>query len=275
MQFHTPYTIEKNTFPLPLQSEVKAVLHFLNLRKGTIRSGLDIGFTNAGASQTFRQMGGYWMTVEMKASQCARVAPVLGEETVLTAGQNGELPFEDKQFDVVVVACAAWPQNADDAASLVRECHRVIKAGGYILFTASRCPQQGLGATLDDRLNTPVSGCYSESGLFQLMRDGFDVLGFRCSCRFFVQQVKRWTDRRCAAEGRERIGTGTHILYALALFLDKFLFFTKGYQMTVFGHRKGWRERRGHVMADYTVVSDALLCDPSRSGKSVSMIRFK
>lgn len=276
MHFDTDLTAESLTYTLPLQSEVKSVLHFLNTRKGTIRAGLDIGFNHAGVSRTLRQLGGYWMTVEMNEARRASVAPLLEPDTVLTAGRQGELPFEDKQFDVVVVSSSVFTANPKESAEMIRECHRVIKAGGHIILTVIRKKTTTLGPTLESHATgvpSPSHG-YSESAVFQLMRDGFDVLGFRDSCRFLVQLISSREMRQRQAGAIP--GAGTRILYAIANFFDSlFLFFTKGYQLTVFGHRKGWREKRSNVLSEVTPVSDAILFDPRRGTKSVSTIRFK
>jgi len=276
MHFETEIPSELLAFTLPLQSEVSSILHFLNKRKETIRAGLDVGFNHPGVSRTLRELGGYWMTVEMNEGRRESVARCLETDTVLSAGRQGELPFEDKQFDVVVVSSSVLTANPKEAAQMLRECHRVIKAGGHIILTVMRKSTTALGPTLESHATgvaSPLSG-YSEAAVFQLMRDGFDVLGFRDSCRFFVQWIASW-------ESHQRLsgvlpGAGTRFLYAIAHLLDTlFLFFTKGYQLTVFGHRKGWREKRANVLSEVTPVSDAILLDPRRGTKSVSSIRFK
>jgi SAM-dependent methyltransferase len=276
MHFDPEISSELLQFTLPLKSEVSAILHFLNKRKGTIRAGLDIGFNHPGVSRTLRELGGYWMTVEMNEGRRASVAPLLEPDTVLSAGRKGELPFEDKQFDVVVVSSSVLPPNPKEAAEVLRECHRVIKAGGHIIITVMRKKTGSLGATLDNQVTgeRPVLTGYNESSVFQLMRDGFDVLGFRDSCRFFVQRIATWEGHQ--REAGALPGSGTRILYSIAHLLDTlFLFFTKGYQLTAFGHRKGWREKRSTVLTEATPVSDAILFDPRRGTKSVSSIRFK
>ncbi|MCL1921908.1 MAG: methyltransferase domain-containing protein [Kiritimatiellaeota bacterium] len=242
------------------------MLHFLGLRRGAVRTGLDVGFTNSWASQTFRQTGGYWMTVEMTHQRLGRVAGALGEDTVLAAGKGGELPFDDKQFDVVVVSCAMLTANPATVPAILRECHRIIKVGGHLVFTVTR---QKLHASA---LSGAGAG-YSEAEMFRLLRDGFDVLGFRYSCRFWVQMVRRWELRHNDPSAAP--GLGTRLFYTLAKCIDLFLFFTKGYQMTVFCHRKGWRERRSSLIPSAAPVSEAILCDPRRNGKSIAAIRFK
>jgi len=266
MQFHSEITADDITYAFPLQREVKAALHFIALRKGTVRTGLDIGFTNSWASQTFRQTGGYWMTVEMTDPRRGRIAGALGADTVLTAGKAGELPFDDKQFDIVVVSCAMLTANPETIPSIIRECHRVIKIGGHLVFTVSR--QKHHVTTL-----SAIGAGYSEAEIFHLLRDGFDLLGFRYSCRFWVQLVRKWELRH--HDHNATSGAGTRFLYALAKFLDLFLFFTKGYQMTVFCHRKGWRDRRSGVVAGFATLSGTLLYDPRHNEKNIPGIRFK
>jgi len=266
MQFSVESRTEDITYAFPLQREVKAALHFIALRKGTVRTGLDIGFTNSWVSQTFRQTGGYWMTVEMTPQRRGRVASALGDDTVLTTGKSGELPFEDKQFDVVVVSCAMLTANQAAIPAIIRECHRVIKIGGHLVFTVSR---QKRHASTPSTLGTG----YSEAEIFHLLRDGFDLLGFRYSCRFWVQLVRKWELRRHDHNAPPNIGM--RCLYALAKFLDLFLFFTKGYQMTVFCHRKGWRDKRSILVPGFASLPDAVLCNTRRNDKSASTFRFK
>jgi len=65
------------------------------------------------------------------------------------------------------------------------------------------------------------------------------------------------------------------VLYGVALVLDASLFLTRGYQMTVYGRRKGWREKYSRVIAGTTPVSDAMLFDPRREGRNVSLAKYK
>jgi SAM-dependent methyltransferase len=268
--------LDKNVYSLPLRREVSSVLHFLHAQRGVIRAGLDVGFTNAGVSQILRQSGGYWMSVEPTVQRRNLVATALGEETVLTAGQNSELPFEDKQFDVVVLAHGVLPYDTAAAAAMIRECHRVLKAGGHFILTVEYRKRYGFAAALNrQRVVSGAGGRYSETEIFRLLKDGFDVLGFRFTCRFWVQLVRQWVDRRREGGSYGMANGWLRFLYAMTLFMDGFLVFTKGYQMTVYGRRKGWREKHAHVMSNCTPVSDAMLSDPRREGRSVSAARFK
>ena len=45
--------------------------------------------------------------------------------------------------------------------------------------------------------------------------------------------------------------------------------------MTVYGRSKGWREKYSRVIAGTTPVSDAMLFDPRREGRNVSLAKYK
>mgnify|MGYP001374679395 CR=1 FL=1 len=266
--------LDENAYSLPLRREISSVLLFLHAQK-KVKTGLDIGFTNAGVSQALRQSGGYWMSVELTKACQALVASALGEETVLLAGENCELPFEDKQFDAVVVAHGALPADVSVASAMIRECHRVLKAGGHFILTVEYRKNYGLAAALNrQRVVSGAGERYSETDMFRLLKGGFDVLGFRFTCRFWVQLVRQWADRRRENGTRGMANMWLRFLYAVALALDGLLVLTKGYQMTVYGRRKGWREKQTHVLGNCTPVSEAVLFDPRRDGRHVMLSRF-
>lgn len=267
--------MDANMYSLPLRREVSAALHFLHAQPGRVKTGLDVGFTHPGVSRLFRDTGGYWMTVEPDVRRQAAVASELGGETVLTLGAHGELPFEDKQFDVVVLA-HGFLSGSFPPSEVIRECHRVLKTGGLFIFTVEYRKLIGIAAVLNrNRMTAGTGGSYSESEIFHLLKDGFDVLGFRFTCRFFVQLVRQWTDRRREAGFRRSGSIGLRILYDLAWLMDLLLFWTRGHQMTVFSRRKGWREKGTPVLAASTPVSDAVLFSPGREGPRFTVAKFK
>ncbi len=249
------------------------MLYFLRGQAKGVKVGLDIGFTNAGVSRILRQEGGYWMSVEPTPQRQALVAAALGDETVLCAGPDGELPFEDKQFDVVVVSHGTLPGGAATRRA-IRECHRVLKAGGHFILTVEYRKRFGVAAALNrQRVVSGAGERYNAGEVFQLLKDGFDVLDFRHTCRFWVQMVRQWVDRR--QEARAGGDFWLRVLYGVALVLDAPLFLTRGYQMTVYGRRKGWREKYSRVIAGTTPVSDAMLFNPRRESSNVSFAKYK
>ncbi len=131
-----------------------------------IRSGVDIGFADAEFSKAFRKVrGGVWMTVEETAFDRARVANEIDSKSVLTIGPEGELPFEDFQFELVILSDAFFARNSQRRKTIVRECHRVLQGGGCLLFTVDA-----------DSLGGYAS---AQRYLYELLRDGFDVISLK------------------------------------------------------------------------------------------------
>ena len=269
--------LNSSLYSLPLRREVSSVLHSLHAYSRSLKVGMSLGFTNAGISELLSQTGGYWISVETTAKRCALVATVLGAERVLCAGADGELPFEDKQFDVVVVAQGVL-RNPEQDERLLRECHRVLNTGGLLLFTVPYRKRFGFSqGFLGWRKNCLEDvACLNEADVFQMLKAGFDVLGIRHTCRFCVQRVRQWVDWRKSSEHVAGLPPGwIRVMYALAQFLDMFLFWTRGYQMTVAARRKGWREKQTRILTTSAPISDAILCDPRHGGKHTSLDKFK
>ena len=79
----------------------------LAARAEGVRAGVDVGFADAAFSQAVRQThAGVWMTVEDGAGARDASAAALDPKTVLQLGAGGELPFEDHQFEVVLLSSA-------------------------------------------------------------------------------------------------------------------------------------------------------------------------
>lgn len=261
-------------YSLPLRCEVRAVSHILASQAAKVKVGLDVGFTNPSVSRRFRSSGGYWMTVEPTPGRRDAVAEVLGGDSVLCIGADGSLPFEDRQFDALVLAHGTLPARprSEDA---IRECHRVLKTGGVFVLTVACRKRFGLAAFLGGGTRAAgESGWYTEKELVDLLKPGFDVLGFTYACRFWVQLVRQWTSRR--REGwHGAANVWLRFLYGAAWVLDLPLFWTRGYQMTVCVRRKGWRGQAMRVHSDSTPVSDAMLFNPKYGGSRISWEKFR
>ncbi|MGN0846933.1 MAG: methyltransferase domain-containing protein [Kiritimatiellia bacterium] len=144
----------------------QATLAELDARYGRVRAGLDVGFADAEVSRSFRAShSGVWMTVEDGVAARARTAERLDPKTVLQMGAGGELPFEDHQFEVVLFSRGVLEGPRDRVATLVREAHRVLQGGGCLVFTVEEAVSEGRG--------------WSARAVYELLRDGFDVIGLR------------------------------------------------------------------------------------------------
>lgn len=222
----------------PLRMEIEAVARILaGIEIGTMTC-LDVGIPNPVGSLFLRRLGGYWSTVGWTPERCRRAAAILQEE-VLQAGAGGELPFDDKQFDVVVVARGNLTGDPDHDVTLIQECHRVLKTPGYLVISSDYRKRVNVAGLLARRSDQSPHPGYNERQIFDLLKTGFDVLGVRTYCRFWVQIMRLMLDAPDRGKGRT-----TAFLYWIACQLDALLFFTKGYQAIAHGRRKGWRERQ-------------------------------
>ena len=130
-----------------------------------VRAGVDAGFGDASVSEALRaSCPGVWMTVEDGAAARARAAAALDPKTVLQLGTGGEMPFDDHQFEVVVLSASLLSGDRARADTLVRETHRILQGGGCLVFSVDES-----GA---------VSG-FGQRGIYDLLKDGFDVVGLK------------------------------------------------------------------------------------------------
>lgn len=190
-----------------------AALAEMNARGFRVRAGLDVGFASAEASRLFRETcGGVWMTVEASAQARSRTAAALDPKTVLQFGGGLELPFEANQFDVVLLSPAMFSMREEHVQALVREVHRVLSGGGSMVFAVEMASSDGAG--------------YTQRGIYELLRDGFDVVG--------LKRPPWW-----------KFGLG-------------------GRLTTVCACRKNWRNRGTHIVSASIPVSAAMLSPRGR-----------
>ena len=128
-----------------------------------VRAGVDVGFADVELSKALRQShAGVWMTVEDGVAARDAAASGLDPKTVLQLGAGGELPFEDHQFDVVLLAASLFAQSRQRLDMLVREVHRILQGGGCLFFTVDEVAKDGIG--------------WTPRAVYELLRDGFDVV---------------------------------------------------------------------------------------------------
>lgn len=179
-----------------------------------VRAGVDSGFGDAAVSQALRAAcPGVWMTVEDGPAARARVAESLDPKTVLQLGVGGEMPFDDHQFEVVVLSAALLSGDRARADAVVRETHRILQGGGCLVFSVDEAGS-GVG--------------FSERGIYDLLKDGFDVVG-----------LKRPPWWKFGAAGRT---------------------------LTVCARRKTWRRRSAPIVGEAMPVSSAMLSPRERKG---------
>ena len=237
----------------PLRIEIAAVERILTTIDIGVLTCLDAGFGNPVGSLCLRRLGGYWTTAVRTPGHVDHARAILGEEPLIL-GENGELPFEDKQFDVIVVARGLLSGDMVRDEALIQEYHRVLKTPGYLILSGDYRKRMNVAGLLCRRSNASATGGYDDRQLFDLLKMGFDVLGIKTHCRFWMQTTRLMLDKKGRSKGRT-----TSVLYWIAHQLDLLLFFTKGYQVIAYGRRKGWRPRQALTAHHGMSISESVL----------------
>lgn len=236
---------------LPGRMEIDKVSRILAAQGIETASCLDLGFHNPVASMKLRELGGYWTSTVWTGSERRQFAEVLNED-VLQVGIGDELPFEDKQFDVVVLARGHLTGDPEKDMTLIRECHRILKTPGYLIVGSEFRRRFSLMSLFGRR----QAGGYNEREMFHLLESGFDVLGEKTYCRFWLRLMLRAFSGVDPNEG----GFWRGVCFFVAYFLDFIFFFNKGYHLIAHGRRKTWREQHaadghGRTLADSVLFS--------------------
>jgi SAM-dependent methyltransferase len=236
---------------LPGRMEIDTVSRILAAQGIETASCLDLGFHNPVASMKLRELGGYWTSTVWTGAERRQATEVLGED-VLQVGIDNALPFEDKQFDVVVLARGHLTGDPEQDMALIQECHRILKSPGYLIVGSEYRRRFSLLHLFGRR----PSGGYNEREMFNLLQDGFDVLGVKTYCRFWLQLALRAFSGCDSNEG----GFWRGLCFFAAYCLDIVFFFNKGYHVIAHGRRKTWRVRQmassgqGRSLADLVLV---------------------
>lgn len=130
-----------------------------------VRCGLDVGFDDAETSRLLREVrGGVWESI----------------------GREREFPFEDCQFEVVVMEGAMVSREA------IREANRVLRPDGCLFFSVPEKTRKQQGFTPPE--------------IYRIVREGFNILavngsawwtfGFGPRMLTVCAQKKAWHEHR-------------------------------------------------------------------------------
>jgi ubiquinone/menaquinone biosynthesis C-methylase UbiE len=252
---------------IPMQTMLHETLRSLGDADGL--TCLDIGTKNGAISQQLRKCGGDWHTVVANKNVDTAVRAVVQENVSVIDGTT--LPFKKQMFDAVVVLEFLERVQSDEA--LIEECHRVLKHDGRLIVVVPHVKSWTLLDPLRNMLGLTyqekglVRPGYSESQLFNILKNGFDVLNMRSYTRFFVEltdtvvqsRAKRKLEKDNMERRLMRLYSIANIFYWLADQLDMLLFPTRGYVLIATAKRRAWRPRNVPVLVDGRSISEAVL----------------
>ena len=247
---------------LPQRLELDYIVRFLPQKRIDGLILLDIGLPSPVMSALLRENGGAWATIARSPENAEEASAFLGTDVVCLAA-NGEIPFDQHAFDVVVVSFEMLTAMADPAFFL-KECNRILKsAGELIISTQYRKPFSFvnlLRGKAQDALGGVIGGAYTERELFRFLKTGFDVITDDSFSHFFVELVRIHEYKLLMRGGDEDdVCAKVKWLYKLADQLDFFTKWARGFVMIVHARRRQWRERTLPVLADGRTIREAVL----------------
>lgn len=244
---------------------------------------LDLGGDNGVISYQLRRLGGTWTSADISEKAVASTRSVVQDRVERI--QGSQLPFPDRTFDVVVIVDLL--EHVHDDAKLIAECHRVLKQSGRLIVNVPhrkrgsvlRPIRQLLGLT--DAVHGHVRPGYTQSDLFALLKDGFNVEEVRTYSRFFSEAldtcIRFFVAQFSANKARDpkgemvdaqdferlnklfRLYTLVYPLFWLAAKLDWLLFFTQGYSLVARAKWRPWIPRKTPVLRDGRSIAEAAL----------------
>ncbi|MBT3191764.1 MAG: methyltransferase domain-containing protein [Verrucomicrobia bacterium] len=248
---------------VPLQVTLQEVLKVMGESQG--HSGLVIGSENAMMSYQLRRGGGNWQELVFDESMAAVISESVGDDVQMFDGKA--LPFGRKNFDVVVILGGLSAQVSD--ADFVEMCHKSLKPDGRLIVCVPRQKKMTLISPLRSLLGLEPGG-YTESHLFGILKNGFDVMSMRSYSRFFVEFVDAWVQgqaRRRQDRGADEQFRQYSIAYAfywIAYQLDLLVFMARGHRLIACAKRRAWRSRDAPILVDGRSISEAVLSPLAR-----------
>jgi len=239
---------------------------------------LEISSGDGMVSEHLRSLGGSWKTAVSTKSAADSVGHSISE--AITLIDNGQLPFEDQSFDMLVVVDALKGIAAD--RDFVRECHRVLKTDGWVVISEECRRPASLAALLRKLLGTaPVSAGQKRNGyapreLYAVLNDGFDVPNilfysnglFEAAAALgeFAQKLIThgpcWMVPENAGQpelyGYRKLHHLSGIAHPLLWLLSKFEFLP-GHKLLVKSRRRLWRARTRPKLVDGRSIAEATI----------------
>ena len=213
----------------------------------------------------------------------ARLMALGGDWTF--SGERARLPYDSGAFDrVVILDHLEW---VDDDYAFIADVHRVLKTAGILYvdtehlkrWTVWRPVRRLFG--VEERPAERLRDGYTGGGLFDVLKDGFDVQETRTYSRFFIEGTETMSrlavgaflnaERSDAAdrEGDDEADVVSRRLYTIqaiaypffviANALDWLVFYTRGYRLMAVARRRLWKPRRAPVLRDGRSLVDATL----------------
>lgn len=200
---------------------------------------LAVGGSGALQSMLRHSNGGQWLSVAWDRSDVASLSAAL--QTDVWDLTTGHLPFKDGSLDLVVILEGL--EDVKEDGDLITDCHRVLKGNGRLLINVRLYKKWSL-LPINRHIYTVRQG-YTETQLFRILKDGFDVKQVASYGKLFTELALhfRWNKK----------------IFLIASYLDHLLFFARAYNFLAIAKCRPWRPRRIPVLNDGRSIAEAAL----------------
>ena len=227
--------------------------------------------------------GGQWSTVSILEEPGLVAASLFG--SALATMHEGRIPQPDHSFDLVVLDQVL--EHFEDDGGVISECHRVLNESGILVVRTVRQRRFSLTGVIRRLLGMANYGRgrarpgYTESLLFDILKDGFDTEDVRTGSRFFAELAETMIQVAVVLSGAARPGaTGQvgdrertlhtyrkiarmhAVFYPVALLgqlLDGLLFLSRGHRLAIRARRRDWKPRRTPSLKDGRSIAEATI----------------
>jgi len=243
---------------------MQVILQGLQRAIGTLndQSCLAIGSPNAMMSYQLRAGGGFWKELVFDAETAEKVKELTDDDEIKLFNNKKPLPYSGKCFDIIVIM-DGFPKHKSDY-DFVEMCHKLLNSDGRIIVCVPREKKMSIIGPLRALfgLSTDV---YSERRLFDILKNGFDVMQMRSSSRFFVEFINTIA---CGMTNKhQEIDISAQMklykilspFYWIAYQLDLLIFLTRGHRLIASAKRHAWRSRDAPILSDGRSISAAVL----------------
>lgn len=223
---------------------------------------LAIGSPNAMMSYQLRTGGGFWKEMIFDEETAEKVKELTEDNDIKLFDGGDSLPYPAKSFDIIVIMDGFPPQKSD--YNFIEMCHKTLNPDGRVIVCMPREKKMSLINPLRSLfgLSTDV---YSERRLFDILKNGFDVMLMKSSSRFFVEFIdtiaqgmaSRRHDRGASAQ--MQVYNIAFPFYWIAYQLDLLIFLARGHRLIASAKRHTWRSRDAPVLSDGRSISEAVL----------------
>ena len=280
---------------IPKREKLRHLQRYLSPVEG--RTCLDVGGESGVIPHLLRRNGGSWVSVDSRETSVASMRALLGEEQVYLI-DGTELPFDDQTFDTIVVI--NYLERLREDALFLRECHRCLKPKGELIisvphvksFSMVRGLRNMLGLT-NEKFGRVRPG-YRLRDVYEVMKDGFDIVEQETYGGFFVEFFETWVQWGSGLAGEQsnqldekghmvdqqelrRFAKACHLqsffypFQVLGSWLDALFPFTRDHQLVIKCRPRPWNRRKSVKLRDGRSIAEAAI--QTKIGSAAELVK--